>query len=389
MNPDTPLHPRENPHLIGHAEAERTLLAACNAGKIPHAWLITGVQGLGKATLAYRFARLLLANGAPGASAEAEAPSLFGDALPAVKTEAFSLEISPDHPTFKRVVSGGHADLHVIEPTNLDDDGKEKASWEIRVWQIRALEKTLRRSAAEAGWRVAIIDSADDMNRNAANALLKILEEPPARTVLLLVSHHPGRLLPTIRSRCRQLALRPLPEAEVRKVLEGFRFQVPGFSEENLLTETRNPTPETSFAIALAEGSPGFAARMYAEGGLGLYRDMVAALAGLPRLDIVAVQDFGAELAKKDQDARWEMFNYMFGWFLSKAVEEGLNGSPAPHFAEGERELRARLLAVSSIDRIAEMWEKTARTAALGDDLHMDRALVVEEMLGMLQTGKP
>lgn len=348
-------HPRENPELFGHEAAECLLLDAYNSGKLPHAWIIAGARGLGKATLAYRFARFLLANGLPGAAAEDTGPSLFGDALPPVKPT--SLAVSPEHVAFKRIVSGGHADMLVLEANEAEGEK------DIPVDEVRKVGHFLRQTSAETGWRIVVIDSADAMNRFAANALLKLLEEPPANTVLLLVAHNPGRLLPTIRSRCRMLNLRPLADSEVVKLL--------GAGENE----------EVDFAIALANGSPGLAFEIYRADGLELYRDMLEALNSLPELDTVAVQNFGATLTKRENLRRWRLMTYMYSWFIGSLV----TGAETSEFAPGEGELRARLLAHSSIDRLAEVWENTSRTVGIGDALHMDHALMTTEIFGMLQ----
>ncbi len=148
-----------------------------------HAWLITGAPGVGKATLAYRFARRLLAGVQPGDT----------------------LAVDPASPVFRRVAVGSHADLLTVEREW--DDKKSRLRGEIVVDDARAISAFLRLTPAEGGWRVVVIDGAEHMNRNAANAVLKMLEEPPPRAVLLLTCAAPGRLLPTIRSRCRRLAL--------------------------------------------------------------------------------------------------------------------------------------------------------------------------------------
>src|SRR5882724_5395502 len=193
--------PRANPYLAGHEAAEASLIAAHAQGKLPHAIIIGGPRGIGKSTLAFRLARFVLSQGTSGAGLFAAAPA--------------SLALAEDHPVFSRVASGGHADLLTIERGINPNKWKKRDAPpdaearkrvlrdEIVVDDTREVANFLRLTAAEGGWRIVIVDSADDMNRNAANALLKILEEPPSRSLLLLVSHAPGRLLPTIRSRCR------------------------------------------------------------------------------------------------------------------------------------------------------------------------------------------
>src|SRR3954451_1031622 len=179
-------HPREVFDLIGHEAAEEAFEATRARGRLHHAWLLTGPEGAGKATFAYRAARRLL--GAP----EVPAYGVLG--------------ASPDHPVSRQIIAHAHPDLFVLE--RVGEDGKVRKV--IPVDEARGLSEFFSKSPASAPHRVAIVDAADDLNVNAANALLKTLEEPPPKGVLLLVSHSPGRLLATIRSRCRRLAFHPL-----------------------------------------------------------------------------------------------------------------------------------------------------------------------------------
>ena len=190
--------PRETSALFGHAEAERALLDAYKSGRIPHAWLIGGEPGIGKATLAYRLARFVLAHPDPR--------------LPAVQ-KAASLALDPQHPVARRVAVQAQGDLLVLERVLNEQTGKLYTV--IRVDDVRKAVPFFGSTAGEGGWRIAIVDAVDDLQREGANALLKVLEEPPPRTLLLLVSHAPGRELPTIRSRCRRLLLRSLDIADV------------------------------------------------------------------------------------------------------------------------------------------------------------------------------
>ncbi|HKT20543.1 MAG TPA: DNA polymerase III subunit delta', partial [Stellaceae bacterium] len=203
-----PPTPRANPLLKGQEAAEAVLLQAFNSGRLPHAWLLTGPRGIGKATLAYRFARFLFAEGV------VDAGGLF-TAAPA------SLAISATHSAFRQVASGGHPDLLAVE-RGLDPKRKRQRR-EIVVDDARGVAEFLHLTSGQGGWRVVIVDGADMMNTHAANSLLKILEEPPKRSVLLLVSDNPGRLLPTIRSRCRALPLKPLAPSVIIELLELYR----------------------------------------------------------------------------------------------------------------------------------------------------------------------
>ena len=173
------LEPRENPELLGHANAERELRAAWDSGRLPHGWLICGPRGIGKATLAFRFARFVLSGGGG--------------------VESETLAIDETNPIFRRVASGGHTDLMTLERAY--DEKEQRRRGVIVVDDVRAAGRFLSLTAGEGDWRVVVVDAADEMNANASNALLKILEEPPARTLMLLVCHAPGRLPATIRSR--------------------------------------------------------------------------------------------------------------------------------------------------------------------------------------------
>src|SRR6516165_3631090 len=194
---DVPL-PRETTVLFGHDGAEREFLAVYRSGRVPHAWLIGGEPGIGKATLAYRIARFVLAH---------PDPSRVPDVA--------SLAVDPDHRTVRRIAASAHPDLLTLERT-VGDTGKLRTV--ITVDQVRRLSTFFGSTAGEGGWRVCIVDSADELKYpEGSNALLKMLEEPPQRSLFLLVSHAPGRLLPTIRSRCRRLALRPLGQGDVAR----------------------------------------------------------------------------------------------------------------------------------------------------------------------------
>src|SRR5579863_3279342 len=196
-------HPRDTARLVGGEAAEAAFLAALERGRLHHAWLVTGPEGVGKATFAYRTARRLL-----GARPAPESGLLGAD---------------PDDPVFRQVAGRAHPDLLVIERD--EPDGKPRRS--IPVEEARALPEFFAKSPGRAAYRVAIIDSADELTPNAANAVLKTLEEPPERGVLFLISHRPGALLPTIRSRCRRLAFVAPPTDQAARWLTGMAGVTP------------------------------------------------------------------------------------------------------------------------------------------------------------------
>ena len=343
--------PRKNPDLIGHAAAEGVLLEAFNAGRLAHAWLISGPRGIGKATLAFRFARFLLARGGGSAG------SLFAEPPPD------TLYVAPDLPMFRRAAAGAHADLLTVERGW--DEKKGRLRTEIVVDDVRAVGAFLGLTAAEGGWRVVVIDSADEMNRNAANAVLKVLEEPPRRAVLLLVSHGPGRLLPTIRSRCRRLVLKPLEDDLVASLVAKYR---PALAAEDVAELTR-----------LSEGSVGRALALAADGGLELYRNLVDLLESLPGLDVAALHAFGDRVAKPGADDAFRVVGDLLRWWLGRLILFGARGGKGA--GEGmpgrERSLIERLFRAGGLDRWLEVWEKTNRLLAQAEESGLDRKQVV------------
>jgi DNA polymerase-3 subunit delta' len=259
-----PSLPRETTALFGHAAAESGLLDAYKSGRISHAWLIGGEPGIGKATLAYRLARFVLAHPDPTA--------------PAVQTAA-SLAVSPDNPVARRIVARAQGGLLVLERVINEKTGK--LFTEIRVEDIRQTV-TFFGSTAD-GWRIVIVDAVDELNRFGANALLKVLEEPPARSLLLLVTHAPGRVLPTIRSRCRRQLLRPLAIDEVASAVAA---ATGGDANDNKICE----------AAAAAGGSVARAIGLLDEKTAVLRERVLDLLAQLPDPDPRALHALGDSL---------------------------------------------------------------------------------------------
>jgi DNA polymerase III subunit delta' len=347
------LPPRENPNLYGHEAAEQSLLEAWRSGRLPHAWIIGGPRGIGKATLAFRFARFIFAGGGKGGPGGA---GLFGAEPPPE-----SLGIAPDHPVFRRVASSGHADLLTVE-RQLDERGRLRS--EIVVDDARAVSEFLHLTPAEGGWRVVVIDGAEEMNRNAANAVLKIVEEPPRQALILLVSHAPGRLLPTIRSRCRRLALQALPPSIIERILA--EQQQPGLA----------PDQAAGLAI-LAEGSAGRALALAEEGGLAILRDLLALLEGLPRLDVAALHKLGERVTGNDGQATFRVMSELLLWWLMRLVKAAGSGEAPSEILPGEAGLYLRLAGPRNLDRWLEVWEKAKLLFAQADSLALDRKQVM------------
>ncbi len=303
-------HPRETEVLFGQQAAEQDFLTAVNSHRLHHGWLITGPVGVGKATLAWRIARFLLATPLE------EGGGLFGDPEPHT-----SLDVSPDHPVAHRMLARSEPGLFSIKRSVNEKTAKLRD--QIVVDDVRGLTHFLTMSAADGGRRVVIVDSADEMNVNAANALLKMLEEPPDRTTMLLISHQPSRLLPTIRSRCREVRLHPLSPEDMH----------------NALTQAGFEAADTPALAELAAGSVGEALRIMQNDGLTIYADLIALFAndqGFDRQRALKLADASVGPANAE---RFELLLTLIDLFLMRLARTGALGRPpeteaAPHEAQ-------------------------------------------------------
>ena len=341
--------PRENPHLVGHEAATRTLVDAWRTGRLAHAWLIAGPRGIGKATLAYRFARFALSGGERGG--------------------ADGLAMAPGHPVFRRIAAGGHSDLAVIE-RGLGDRGRLRA--EIVVDDVRAANAFLSLTAGEGGWRVVIVDAADEMNRNAANALLKRLEEPPSRVLFLLVSHAPSRVPATLRSRCRVLTLAPLSAPAL----------------DSLLAEAMPSLAAAEHRALglLAEGSAGRAAALAEQGGVALYRRLIGLVGALPALDARPLHELADGISGRDGVDRLRTLAELILWWLGRSIRAAARGElqTMEEVVPGER-ASAALLQGAPLDRWVGVWENLGRSFADADGLNLDPRQVLIGAFSALQ----
>ncbi len=290
-------HPRLADELLGAEAAEREWLDALERGRMHHAWLLVGPEGAGKATFAYRAARRLL-----GARPDPGRGLLGAD---------------PEDRTSRQVAARSHPDLLVLERRG--EDGKVRKF--IPVDEARRLPEFFAKSPAVSPWRVAIVDAADDLNVNAANAVLKTLEEPPPRGVLLLVCHTPGRLLATIRSRCRRLVFRPWPD----EAITGFLTSRKGLTQEDALRIAR-----------MASGAPGRALTLAETGALELDDAAHELLRTLPRADEFRLLALAGELRGPEGAARFELLFERLADHVRQTVEAAVHqpgeGRPEPWF---------------------------------------------------------
>jgi len=278
---------------LGHADAEKRMRQAFDSGKMHHAWLISGAKGIGKASLAYRFAAYILS------AAESRAFDISDD-----------LSIDHSSRTAHWLASRSHPDLFVLE-RNWDSKTKKLKS-ELAVDDARRLSDFFGFTAGNGGWRVAIIDAADDLNNASANALLKLIEEPPPKCLLLLVCNQPGRLLRTIRSRCMRIDLSPLSQAETSKVLTSLPLDEP------------RPHADLEVAAKLAGGSPGRGLELLESTGAKSF----AAFQTMGKMTSASLVEFGNRFGSRTSTADdFEIFfSLLEGWIGSQAREAGLAG---------------------------------------------------------------
>jgi DNA polymerase III subunit delta' len=305
---DVPRHPRRRSFLIGHQKAEDSLLHSYRVSRLHHAWLISGPRGIGKATLAYRFARFLFRY-----PLAAEAPN--------------GLHVESDHPVFRRVAAGTHPNLFVAERTF--DSRTSRLKTETGVDIARLASGFFSRSAAENGWRVCIVDPVDDLNAEAANALLKILEEPPFQSIFLLVCNNPGNVLRTIRSRCLRLKLAPLEIKEVIEVVQ----RISGEEGPSLR--------DIELAAELSHGSPGRAVELLGSCGTRTFAEFHSLVAHLPRLDRRQALALADKLQGRAAEEDFGIFcQLLVDWVADRARLSALSGqTSAQRWAELHAEL--------------------------------------------------
>lgn len=299
--------------LLGHADAEARFIAEFSRGTVHHAYLMTGPKGIGKATLAYRFARYVLGQGALTAKMEqAPSMSLFGEPEPAPRpAPGGGLDLPADDPLFRRIASGSHTDLLVLSPAYDAKKGVEKDI--ITVDDARKVPEFLSLTPAEGDWRVVIVDAVDQLNDNAANALLKILEEPPARAMLFLVCHQPGAILTTIKSRCRTLKIDAPGQAEFGEILNRL---APSIAQHDYAA-----------LYALSHGSPGYAITLAQENALKFYDGWLNAMQ--PGAGVEAQQKFAETVGSNKSPASWDAAIHCWNTILQRMITTG-HGVRAP-----------------------------------------------------------
>jgi DNA polymerase III subunit delta' len=329
---ETP-HPRAAQVLFGHAHAEAALLAAYRSGRVPHAFLLVGPKGIGKATLAYRMARFVLAHPDPAAQEV---------------TAATSLAVDPAHPAVRSIAAQAQPDFRALERT---PNEKGALRLQIAVDDVRRTITFFGSMAGEGAWRIAIVDAVDELNNSSANALLKLLEEPPRRALLLLVSHSAARVPATLRSRCRIIALRPLAPPEVAAAAAS-------------ATGRASNDPELLAAAAAAEGSVARAVALLDADALALRQQALDLLERLPALDADALHTLGDALAGTDPQPLAAFVDTVNAWLSRRLDGEGAK--------------------IGRMVRLAEAWERVNSAVQDAAEYNLERKPLVFSVFGLL-----
>lgn len=351
-------HPRDTRQVFGQDAAQSAFLEAFNADRLHHGWLLTGPKGVGKATMAWQIARFLLAT-------PKDDGGMFGDAPLAAK----SLHIDPEHPVARRIAAGSEPGLFAVRRPY--DEKTKKLKSQITVDEVRRLKNFFALSAADGGRRVVIVDSADEMNISAANALLKLLEEPPADTILLLISHQPSRLLPTIRSRCRELRFAPLGPDHMAAALAQAEVEA-----------------DASAAMAeLSAGSVGEAIRLSSLGGMTIYAGLVDMFSNLPQLDRPKALKMAEIAAARGGAEQFELLLNLIDLFLMRMARTGATGQPPLiEAAPGEADLFLRLAPTAHKTRKwAEIAAEITTRSRHGQSVNLDPAALVLDTVWKIQ----
>ena len=340
--------PRLTERLYGQAAAEQGFLDAFKSGRLHHGWIVTGPPGIGKATFAYRIARFLLAG-------ESER-DMFGG----------SLDVDRATSAARLVANLAHPELLVLRRPY--DFKTKKLKSEITVDEVRRLKGFLAMGAGE-GWRVVIVDPVDELNPNAANALLKSLEEPPKRTVFLLISAAPDRLLPTIRSRCRTLACAPLADENLRKAVA----QALNAAEDAGANAALPAGEEWQTLSRLAEGSVRRFLMLHTAKGLDLHRKIDSLISSLPRIDWLTVHAIGDELGSAAAEAKYELFFDLLLGRLTRLVRTAATGEGDP----ADVQLARRIIPEDQLAAWAQLWETTVAEKASTETYNLDRKSLI------------
>lgn len=304
---DLPL-PQHAKDITGFDYIEKELVSLINKGELPHSLIFAGPKGIGKSTMAFRLARYLVKNGV--ASAIDAGPSLFGDDLPS--EDITSLDIDPEDKVFTQIAAGAHPDMLYLGQLYETD---KKAGKGINVEQARKVVPFMRMTASGTGWRVVIIDDADLMQRSAQNAILKILEEPPINTLLILVTHRLGSLIATIKSRCRTIRFGDMSKDHFYDLVG--RYQSLSADDMEVM-------------YSLTRGSVGRTIELLEEGGLTSVYMILDMFQSFPIWDWPKIHQASQSMGGRGQEQNMQIFKDIALWMIDMMLRAKATGKQLP-----------------------------------------------------------
>lgn len=340
--------------LLGHDAIEQRFFEQFTKQNLPHAMLLCGPKGIGKASMAMRVTKFLVVGGAP----EQGGANLFGEP----ETDSSPLDFDPQNTAAGRIDNGSHGDVMVIRPQW--DERKKAYKKEIQVDDVRKVGHFLSHTPSECDYRIVIIDSADMLNNAAANALLKVLEEPPKNTLLLCVAHQPGSVLPTIRSRCRPIYFSPPSKAQFVEIM-----QQQGHSDISL-----------EALYSFSDGSPGFALSIIEAGALEMYEKQCdLALNGTQE----TLSSFFDYVTSKQAPARWQFFQHCWMRLLSRVQQAPLTTLDSELFTHEQSQL-ATLSARLNPEGWHMLWEDSQRLFSRTNGVYLDPKLSLQQLFAAM-----
>ena len=319
------------------------------SGKMPHALLLSGPKGIGKATLAYHFARYVLSQKKNPVSS-----------LQFSGVEKSALNVESDETVFSLVSARSHVDLYILEKGISGRTGRKKQ--EITVDDARKLKQFFSLTAVSSLWRVAIIDAADEMNHSAANAILKALEEPPKRTILILISHSHDLKLETISSRCQRHSLHPLS-------LNDFNSVISSFGEE--LSQN-----DLDLLFHLSDGRPGIGSLILENDAIDLYRGLVELLTQAPSIDYSKVHLLADQLSSRGAEEKFDLAMQLLLKWVSSCIKSKFIPEERTEIVRGEFSAAKRMISINKIDEWVRLWEEINHKCSEISRLNLDRKQV-------------
>ncbi len=342
--------------LVGHSAQKELVLRLFSAGKMPHGWVLNGPSGVGKETFAYLLAKHVLSNG--GKESTDLGGGLFGEPEPSEIHPPKTFTFSPESPVVKRIESGGHGDLLTISP-------EEGGKGDIKVDTIRNVVKFLQKTSSEGGWRVVVINQADSMNNAAQNALLKILEEPPAKTLLMLVTTSVARMLPTIRSRCRMLSFSNLTKPEMTQLI----------SASDILSVSDLSVDD---AYSFSGGSFGALQKFLSGSGRLVFETLIEGLEGVPNLNRQKLMDVSHKITANKKGKDFYTFLNLWSWWLENLIKHIAGVHSYTPIIEAEFDIIKTLTVEERIvEKLVELWDKINALKTQAEWANQDQQTVI------------